>query len=92
MRLGYAIHSSLLSHTGAADRGVKRARFQVLAQAPVPAVLVEIGFLTNPSDEAALISRAYRDRVAAGVARGILSYLTTARKPAEAEKRESREP
>ena len=57
-----------------------------------PAVLVEIGFLTNPSDEAALISGAYRDQVAAGVARGILSYLTTARKPAESEKRESREP
>ncbi len=85
MRLAHAIQRSLLTYTGATDRGVKRARFAVLKHAAAPAVLVEIGFLTNPLDEAMLISRAYRDKVAEGVARGILSYLTANRKPSAAE-------
>ena len=81
MRLAHAIQGSLLAYTGAPDRGVKRARFAVLQHATAPAALVEIGFLTNRSDEAALISRAYRDKIAEGVARGILSFLTLNRKP-----------
>lgn len=88
MRLAHAIQANLLDHTGAADRGVKRARYAVLKGAPVPAVLVEMGFLTNPAEENLLISRAYRDRIAAGIARGILSYLTTARKPPPAARQE----
>ncbi len=81
MRLAHAVQANLLDHTGAADRGVKRARYAVIKGAPVPGILVEMGFLTNSSEEGLLISRAYRDRIATGVARGILSYLTTARKP-----------
>jgi len=47
----------------------------VLAGARVPAVLVEIGFATNP-DEAKLLSQdAYLDRLADGLADGIRQYL-----------------
>ncbi len=81
VRLAYAIQRNLLDYTGADDRGVKRARFAVIKNSPVPGVLVEIGFLTNSGEESLLISRVYRDRVASGVARGILSYLTTLHKP-----------
>ncbi len=81
IRLAHAVQNNLVQYTGAQDRGVKRARFAVLKGAPVPAVLVEIGFMTNPAEEGRLISRNYRDQVAMGVARGILSYLTTTRNP-----------
>ncbi len=81
IRLAHSVLDNLVQYTGAEDRGVKRARFAVLKGSPVPAVLVEMGFMTNPEEESRLISRNYRDQVAMGVARGILSYLTTARKP-----------
>jgi N-acetylmuramoyl-L-alanine amidase len=87
-RLAFAIQDNLLAYTGADDRGVKRARFAVIKNSPVPGVLVEMGFLTNSGEESLLISRVYRDRIAAGIARGILSYLTTQRKPPTAKKKE----
>jgi N-acetylmuramoyl-L-alanine amidase len=81
IRLAHAVQDNLVRYTKAEDRGVKRARFVVLKGATVPAVLVEMGFMTNPAEQNSLISRIYRDQIAMGVARGILSYLTTTRKP-----------
>jgi len=71
---GY-IHKELLSRTKATDRGVKRARFSVLKYADCPAVLVEVGFLTNPAESKNLITPAYRDKIAEGIAQGIITYL-----------------
>ncbi|MFO7536374.1 MAG: N-acetylmuramoyl-L-alanine amidase [Kiritimatiellia bacterium] len=88
MRLAHAVQTHLLDSTEAADRGVKRARFAVLKGSRVPAVLVEMGFLSHEGEEGLMISRAYRDRIAAGIARGILSYLTTSRKPPAPAKQE----
>lgn len=88
MRLAHAIQSHLLESTDTIDRGVKRARYAVIKGSRVPAVLVEMGFLSNEDEEGLMISRAYRDRVAAGIARGILSYLTTSRKPPPPAKQE----
>ena len=63
------------SRARAANRGIKSAPLLVLAGARVPAVLVEIGFATNP-DEAKLLSQdAYLDRLADGLADGIRQYL-----------------
>lgn len=56
------------------NRGVKDARFYVLRNTLVPAVLVEVGFLTNPREEKLLRSGAYRQRIARGLAEGILDY------------------
>lgn len=78
--LGYHLQRSLAQHTGAGDRGVKRARFAVLRDVSCPAVLVECGFLSNPGEEAKLIERKYRDEVAEGLARGILAYIAETRK------------
>jgi N-acetylmuramoyl-L-alanine amidase len=57
-----------------ADRGVKRARFVVLRQNTVPAVLVEGGFLSHRMESSALATPAYRQKLAEAVARGISSY------------------
>ena len=56
------------------SRGVKFAGFYVLKSARMPAVLVEIGFITNRDEEERLKNSDYRDKVAEAVACGILNY------------------
>jgi N-acetylmuramoyl-L-alanine amidase len=75
MALACDIHRAVLSQTGAADRGIRRARFEVLRYAPCPATLVECGFLSNRSEEQRLLQRGYREKLAEGIARGIVAYL-----------------
>jgi N-acetylmuramoyl-L-alanine amidase len=82
------IHKNLLRTTKTADRGVKRARFMVLKDADCPAVLVEIGFLTNKDEAQKITTSAYRNKIADGIATGIISYIkkvessqTPAKKP-----------
>lgn len=56
------------------SRGVKSARFAVLKGARMPAVLVEVGFISNPEEEVRMRRPEYRQRLAAGVRQGILSF------------------
>ena len=62
--------SSLIS----GSRGIKSARFAVLKGARMPAVLVEVGFITHPGEEAHLRAPDYRQRVAEGIRRGVLAF------------------
>jgi N-acetylmuramoyl-L-alanine amidase/type II secretory pathway predicted ATPase ExeA len=57
------------------NRGVKRAPFLVLTGANMPAVLSEISFVSNASDENLLFEGSQRQHVAEGLYRGIASYL-----------------
>jgi len=57
------------------NRGVKRAPFVVLLGANMPSILTEIGFISNPADEAALKKSEQRQRVAEGLLAGITQYL-----------------
>jgi N-acetylmuramoyl-L-alanine amidase len=75
--LGHHLQRSLVGITRAEDRGLKRARFQVLKDSAMPAALVECGFLTNPQEELKLSTPSYRETVAQGIAQGILNYLAT---------------
>lgn len=56
------------------NRGVKSARFAVLRGSRMPAVLVEVGFITNPGEEAALRSGSYRQKLAGAVRNGIVNF------------------
>lgn len=76
MVLGYRIQQNLIRATGQEDRGIKRARFEVLRDVSCPAALVEMAFMSNPKDEAIVIDPAGRDRIARGIADGIVAYLT----------------
>lgn len=58
----------------ARSRGVKQAPFVVLMGVRMPAVLVEIGFLTHPADEKALAAEAERDRLARGLVEAVAAY------------------
>ena len=57
------------------DRGVQQANFAVLRGSYMPAVLVEIGFGTNPDEAEYLLSRDNQRRIAASLARSVLEYL-----------------
>lgn len=73
------VHRGILSQTRAEDRGIRRARFFVIRHATCPAALVECGFLSNTREAGRLSEDSYRDAVAEGLARGILTYLVRAR-------------
>ncbi len=53
---------------------MKNARFAVIRECPCPAVLVEMGFMSHPTEEANLGSAAYQDKLARGIASGISRY------------------
>jgi N-acetylmuramoyl-L-alanine amidase len=57
------------------NRGVKQAPFIVLTGANMPAVLSEISFVSNDSDETLLLGNGQRQRIAEGLYRGIAGYL-----------------
>jgi N-acetylmuramoyl-L-alanine amidase len=56
------------------SRGVKQAPFYVLGGAAMPAVLVEIGFISNVQEEQRLRDDGYRDRIARALAAGVAAY------------------
>jgi len=60
---------------GSPDRGVKQGRFYVIKNTRMPAVLVEIGFLTGRLDARRLEKKAHRNRLAYAIAKGVLEYL-----------------
>jgi N-acetylmuramoyl-L-alanine amidase len=55
--------------------GVKQAPFYVLIGAQMPAILVETGFLTNPSERKRLVTKTYQEKVTAGICDGIKDYI-----------------
>ncbi len=73
--LARAIHSSVLRSTDLRDRGVRQARFYVLRNTSMPAVLVETGFITGREDSARFRSNAAREQIADAIAQGIIDYL-----------------
>ena len=61
---------------GSPDRGVKQGKFYVIKNTRMPAVLVEIGFLTGRLDARRLEQSMHRKRIAFAIAKGILEYLS----------------
>ncbi len=72
--LAKELEQSARTRLGIRNRGVKSARFAVLKGATMPAVLVEVGFLTNLVEEERLCSSGYRQRLAETITAGILNY------------------
>jgi N-acetylmuramoyl-L-alanine amidase len=79
-RLAYAVHERLVERLGAEDRGVKQAPFYVLAGARMPAVLLEVGFISHEEDARRLGTRDYQERIAEAVAEGIAAFRRDARR------------
>lgn len=79
-RLAESVQSSMLKAAGNENRGVKQAPFMVLSGASMPAILVEVGFITNPAGEKRLSSKKSQLKTAASIAEGVVNF---ARMPAK---------
>ena len=73
-RLAEVVQDSMTRALRIPNRGVKQAGFYVLGGAAMPAVLVEIGFVTNPREEKRLRDSKYRDEIARAIFSGITEY------------------
>jgi N-acetylmuramoyl-L-alanine amidase len=74
MALSACIYHSMIGHLPEFDRGIKRARFAVLRQTRVPAVLIEGGFLTQRGDSKLIATKEWRAKLAHAIGVGIESY------------------
>jgi N-acetylmuramoyl-L-alanine amidase len=72
--LATAVHSHCVRRTGAPDRGIKRDRFTVLCGIEKPAILLEGGFISNPTEGRLIASDAYLTKLAAATAEGIIAF------------------
>jgi len=72
--LASRIQEELAEVTGSQGRGVKQAPFRVLVGAAMPAVLVEVAFISNAEEERLLVSDAYQSKVVGALVRGISRY------------------
>jgi N-acetylmuramoyl-L-alanine amidase len=68
------IEKSLVQNLGVNDRGVRRARFAVLRDAAMPAILIECGYMTHPVEGEKILDAAYRRQMAQAIVKGILDY------------------
>ncbi len=70
------IHEELLKATGAVDRGIKRRpKLVVVRETKMVAVLLELGFVTNPNEEKRIITQEYKDKAIQGIVNGIIRYF-----------------
>ncbi|WFB92799.1 GBS Bsp-like repeat-containing protein [Streptococcus parasuis] len=69
--LANQVQASLISGTGAVNRGVRRDTFAVLRETAIPAILVELGFMDNPSDLQKIKEDAYQTKLANALVQGI---------------------
>ncbi|WP_309119272.1 N-acetylmuramoyl-L-alanine amidase family protein [Paenibacillus sp.] len=74
--LAEAMHRHLLAATGLPDRKVRQASLHVTRETRMPAVLLEIGYLSHATDESLMYTEAFQQRVAEGIVAGIKDYLS----------------
>ena len=80
MLLAYQVQKALARQLGIEDRGVHRARFAVLRDAVMPAVLIEAGFMSHPTEGRKIFSASYRREIARAIVEGIMSYRQSGNK------------
>jgi N-acetylmuramoyl-L-alanine amidase len=72
--LAYTLQKTIVRETGLEDRAMKRARFEVLREAAMPAVLIEGGFMSNRTEAKKIYDSAFRKRMARAIVDGIVGY------------------
>jgi N-acetylmuramoyl-L-alanine amidase len=72
--LAYEIHRSLVDSAALVDRGVRRARFEVLRDANIPAVLIEAGFMSHAEEMRNIQDSGRRRQTAQAIVDGLLAY------------------
>jgi len=79
-----AVNKGLVSQTKAVDRGARADQrgLRVLRSTNMPAILVELGFMSNSAEARKLVDSAYQDKLAAGIVKGVREYVAAVPKVA----------
>ena len=72
--LAAAVQGAVLSRVSVFDRGVRHARFRVLRDIRIPAVLVEAGFLNDPVEGAHIATPHYQEQLGQAIAQAVSAY------------------
>ncbi len=75
LQLAKTVHASMLNNISANNRGLFKSKFYVINHTTAPAILVEIGFLSNPSERAQLVTESRKQATAKAIAEGINDYF-----------------
>jgi N-acetylmuramoyl-L-alanine amidase len=75
MLLATILHEHILQATGFIDRNVRRMDYKVIKETTMPAVLLEIGYMSNATEELIMMSEQMQEKVAASIANGIKQYM-----------------
>ncbi|WP_194174761.1 N-acetylmuramoyl-L-alanine amidase [Desulfofundulus thermobenzoicus] len=75
-KLAEKIQANLVKNLGLEDDGVREANFAVLRESTMPAVLVEVAFISNPQEAALLNQESFREKACQAIFQGIVDYLT----------------
>ncbi|OQA17523.1 MAG: N-acetylmuramoyl-L-alanine amidase LytC precursor [bacterium ADurb.Bin363] len=73
--LACILQKHLIAQGGLKNRGIKRSDFYVLKHTDMPAVLLEIAFMSNKGNALLLMTSEFRDKVAVGICNGLMEYL-----------------
>jgi N-acetylmuramoyl-L-alanine amidase len=73
--LAEMIQKAVIEQTDAFDRGIKAADYTVIVRTTMPAVLIEVGFLTDEVEKNMLQDKEYQQKLAKGIVDGIVRYL-----------------
>ncbi len=73
--LAQILHKHLVAATGFKDNGIRSKSLHVTRETSMPAVLLEVGYLTNPGNESAMYSEQLQDSLAREIVAGIMEYL-----------------
>jgi N-acetylmuramoyl-L-alanine amidase len=90
MFLAYQVQKALTKSLAVEDRGVRRARWAVLRDAVMPALLIEAGFMSHPVEGRKIFDASYRRQMAKAIVDGVLAYKRVVEQAADAVKAPSR--
>lgn len=79
--LAREVHKELVKSTGLKDRGLRQARFFVVRKTWMPSILTECAYISNAGDEAMLAQATNREKIAAGISRGVTNYVSIFGRP-----------
>lgn len=77
MKLGSLIENNIVKETGQASRGLKEAPLILLKGMYFPSCLIEIGFLSNPTEAKNLANGAFQDKLVRGIVVGIKQFMSS---------------
>lgn len=72
--LGKLVQNSMKKYINSPDRGLLKSKFYVINHTTMPAILVEIGFISNEGERAELVSESRQQATAKAIAEGIMNY------------------